>query len=145
MGTWSGQPFGNDVAADWAWDLDGAGGWEVVLEALSAVLDEDPESVDADVATVAVAAAEVVARQRGRATQSDSYTERVAAFVGRVPAPPAEISSVALRALDIAAAPNGELGELWAESGDDEGPEAIELLREALSLPPLVAGPGPHQ
>jgi len=24
MGTWSAQPFGNDTAADWAYDLDGA-------------------------------------------------------------------------------------------------------------------------
>lgn len=139
MGTWSGQPFGNDAAADWAWELDGSDGWDAVLEALQAVLDTAPASVDADAATVAIAAAEVVAHQRGRPTQSDSYTESISSFVDRVPAPPAEVASIALRALDVATVPDGELAELWADAGADEWTEANQRIREALSLPPLVA------
>lgn len=133
MGAWSGEPFGNDTAADWAWELDDASDWEVVLAALTEILDEEPANLDADVASIAIAAAEVVAHQAGRPTQSDAYTESVTAFVRRAPKPPVEITAVALKALDIAASPEGELAELWADEGDDEWVTATARVRQALS------------
>ena len=139
MGAWSGAPFGNDSAADWAWELDGADSWEVVADALSAIVDEGPGSVDGDAASIAVAAAEVVAHQIGRPTQSDSYTESVDAFVRRAPKPPAGIVALALTALNIASSPEGELAELWAEAGDDEWATATSRVRDALADFPVEA------
>jgi hypothetical protein len=136
MGTWSAEPFGNDTAADWGWELDDRTDWEIVMDALNAVLDEeDPADVDADSAVIAIAAAEAVAHHRGWPTQSDPYTESVAGFVCRAHQPPADAAEVALKALDVAANPSGELAELWAEGDPDEWTSAIERLREALSQP----------
>jgi Domain of unknown function (DUF4259) len=133
MGTWSGEPFGNDTAADWALELDDAEDWGIVLNALTAVLDEDPATVDAEGATIAIAAAEVAAHQLGCPTQSDTYTESVSAFVARAPEPAAEIVAIALKALDVATAGVGELAEVWAEGGAGEWAAANRQIREALS------------
>jgi Domain of unknown function (DUF4259) len=133
MGTWSGEPFGNDTAADWAWELDGEADWDIVLNTLTTVLDKDPATVDAELATIVIAAAEVAAHQLGRATQSDAYTESVSAFVARAPEPPAGIVAVALEALDVATAPEGELAETWAEGDPGEWAAANRKIREALS------------
>jgi hypothetical protein len=120
MGARSAEPFGNDPAADWARELDEAENWDLVLDALTGVLGVEPATIDADVATVAIAAAEVVAHARGRPTQSDAYTESVTAFVERLPNPPSGIVPLALSALESAASPKGELAELWSDSGSDE-------------------------
>ena len=133
MGTWSAEPFGNDDAADWAWELDDATDWSVVLDALTDVLEDEPANVDADSATLVIAAAEVLAHHAGAPTQSDAYTESVEAFVKRAPEPPADINDVALRALDIAASPDGELAQLWAEGGGDEWEAAVSRVRAVLS------------
>ena len=133
MGAWSAEPFGNDTAADWAWELDDAESWDVVIDALTVLLDEEPATIDADVAAVAIAAAEVVAHASGRPTQSDAYTESVTAFVERVPNPPFGIVPVALSALEIAASPEGELAELSTEEGADAWSAAVVRLRESLS------------
>lgn len=60
MGAWGSEPFDNDTAADWAWELDDSSDWEVVRSALSEAL-EPGDFMDADVATRAIAAASVVA------------------------------------------------------------------------------------
>ena len=133
MGAWSAEPFGNDTAADWAWELDEAENWDLVLDALTGVLEEEPASIDADVASVAIAAAEVVAHASGAPTQSDVYTESVTAFVERLPNPPQGIVPVALSALEIAASPQGELAELWSDGGSEEWAAAIARVRESLS------------
>ncbi len=132
MGTWSAQPFGNDDAADWAAELDDADDWDVVRTVLEEAASADGDELDADEASVAIAAAEVVARGLGRPTQSDAHTESAAAFVERVGAPPAELRALALRAIDVAADPAGELTELW-EDGDPAGwAGLLDRLREAL-------------
>ena len=133
MGAWSAEPFGNDTAADWAWELDEAENWDLVLDALTGVLEEEPATIDADVASVVIAAAEVVAHANGRPTQSDVYTESVAAFVERLPHPPHGIVPVALSALEIASSPHGELAELWSDDGSEEWATAITRVRESLS------------
>ena len=115
MGTWSGEPFGNDVAADFAWELDDQKRWNVVRDALrEALRSKDP--LDADTAAIAIAAAEVVAHGLGRPTQSDVYTESVEGFVGRARKPSGRLVRDAERAVTVAASPDGELAELWAES-----------------------------
>jgi hypothetical protein len=117
------------------WELDEPETWDLVLDALTVVLGEEPATVDADVANVAIAAAEVVAHATGRPTQSDVYTERVTAFVERLPDPPLGIGPVALTALEIAASPEGELAEVWRDGGSDEWTAAVARVREPVRRP----------
>lgn len=127
---WSEEPFGNDTAGDWAWELDDATDWLPVERAFTDVL--GIAEVDGDSASIAIAAAEVVAHGLGRPTQDDSYTESVSEFIGRVATPPtSELRELALRALAAASGPGSELTELWS---DDPGEwnAANKRLRLAL-------------
>jgi hypothetical protein len=134
MGAWSVEPFGNDSAADWAWELDNAADWTPVHEVLASVIGEDPEDIDDDTSTIVIAAAEAVAHGLGRPTQSDVYTESVQTFVKRVPAPPADLATTAVQALDVAASPRGDLAELWADSdSQQEWVDAVAQVRAALA------------
>ena len=78
MGTWSGEPFGNDVAADFAWELDEQKRWNVVRDALREAL-RSKELLDADTACIAIAAAEVVAHGLGRPTPTPRALKRLSA------------------------------------------------------------------
>src|SRR5688572_21746098 len=100
MGTWSGEPFGNDVAADFAWELDEQKRWNVVKDALREAL-ASREPLDADTASIAIAAAEVVAHGIGRPTQSDAYTESVESFVRRARKPSGRLVRAAERAVSV--------------------------------------------
>ena len=130
MSAWSGEPFGNDEASDWAWELDDAEDWEVVRVVLLDALESD-QPLDADVATLAIAGAETVAHGLGRGTQHDSYTEPVIAFTGRVGPPPAEVAQLAVGALAVATDPAGDLARLW-EDDSAEWQSATSQLEAAL-------------
>lgn len=129
MGTWSGEPFGNDGAADWSYVLDDAGDWGPVRAALREAIDGP---LDADVAETAIAAAEVVAHGLARPTQDDAYTASVTAFVGRVGAPPGDLVALAIAALDTATGPDSELLDLWTDADPTEWYEANARLDAAL-------------
>lgn len=128
MGTWSGEPFGNDTAADWAWELEDADSWEIVRSALTAVVDGD--DFDEEDATLAVAAAEVVAHGLGRPTQEDAYTEEVIAFAKRMVPPSADLVALAQRALVAATATSSPLAELW--DGEQDWAQTNGLIAAAL-------------
>ena len=132
MDTWSGEPIGNDVAADFAWELDEEKRWNVVKNALREAL-RIKEPLDADTACIAIAAAEVVAHGLGRPTQSDAYTESVEGFVARARKPSNRLVKAAERALAIATSPDGELAELWAEGDAHEWHDANARLVSALA------------
>jgi cobalamin biosynthesis protein CobT len=131
MGTWSGEPFGNDSAADWAWELDDSSDWEVVRGALEEVLDTGG-AIDADDAIIAIAAAEVVARGLGRPSEQDADNESVDGFISRAPKPGNDLVDLALRSLEAASGPNSELTELWTDSDASEWIDANSKLRTAL-------------
>ena len=131
MGAWSGEPFGNDTAADFAWELDESADWSPVSAALDDVLTEGGW-LDADLASIGIAAAEVVARALGRPTQSDAYTEGVGGYVSRVGAPPADLVDKAERVLRAAQTPGSELRQLWDESDPTEWLTANARIGEAL-------------
>jgi hypothetical protein len=133
MGTWSGEPFGNDTAADWVWELDDVSDWGIPRDALEAAIGAK-EPLDSDAAAIAIAAAEVVAAGLGRATQTDAYTESVQAFVSRSPQPPADLPAVALAALAAATNPSTELYELWNEADPAEWLAANESIKAALTV-----------
>ncbi|MFD0789674.1 DUF4259 domain-containing protein [Microbacterium insulae] len=132
MGTWSGEPFGNDAAADFAWELDEQKRWNVVRGALREAL-RSTEPLDADTAAIAIAAAEVVAHGLGRPTQSDAYTESVEGFVSRARKPSGRLVRDAERAVAVASSSDGELAELWAEGDAQEWHDANARLVSALT------------
>lgn len=120
MGAWSHQPFGNDTAGDWAYGLVEADDLSIVESAIDAVLNCGSNYVDADVASEAVAAVEVLAKLLGRGTQSDTYTAEVDAWVkSRQLVPSSALLQKAQAALARILSDNSELAELW-EDGDAE-------------------------
>ncbi len=134
MGTWSHEPFGNDTAIDWAYELQDTKDFLLVEQAIERVLDSGPEYLDADLAVEAVAAAEIIAKALGRGTQSDAYTEEVDGWLNSVSAVPTlTLRSNAHQALSRILGPNSELKELWEESEDLERWESsIRLLQSAI-------------
>lgn len=133
MGTWSEEPFGNDTAADWALELDGAESWNFVEEALrNGLLDADPSESELE---IAVAATETVAHGLGRPTQDDVYTESVAAFAARVGAPPETTIELAKRALTALAKDSSPIAELWASKSDiEEWRDALRVIHIAIDV-----------
>jgi hypothetical protein len=132
MGAWSVEPFGNDVAADWAGELEEESDWRVIDDALADALDTGGD-IDHDTAIIAVAAAEVVAHGVGRATQQDAYTEEVDSFIARAGRPTEDTVALAIAAVAAACGSSSELAAEWAGAGDPGWGEAIDQLRAALS------------
>ena len=143
MGAWGAGPFENDAALDWAWDLEETG-WKAVRDALSAVTVAG--SIEADEASCALAAAEVVAASLGN--PMTGLPETVSTWVTQHGSDVA--ADVAHAACDgvVRVATDSELRALWDESGEAEewrdavvnvqlrlasaiGEEAAELFRDA--------------
>ena len=134
MGTWSHEPFGNDTANDWAYDLEEARDLSHVEAALDKVLEIGDDYLEARDAEEAIAAVEVLAKLLGRGTQSDAYTEKVDAWVDEVkltPTPALRIKAKqVLRRVD---SDNSEILELWQEGEDaDEWRKSLAQLHSAL-------------
>lgn len=134
MGTWSHQPFGNDAANDWAYDLEKQTDFSLVAQAIQDVLDNGADYLDSDLAVEAVAASEVLAKAVGRGTQSDAYTKKVDAWLASVAAKPTpDLLSKAHQALTRILGPDSELRELWEESDDFSAWESsIKALQAAV-------------
>jgi hypothetical protein len=134
MGTWSHEPFGNDTASDWAYDLVKQKDLSLVEKAIQNVLDNGTDYLDFDSAVEAVAAVEVLARALGRGTQTDASTDEVDAWLKSVAAVPSpDLLSKARDALARILAQDSELRELWAESDEFEDWESsIMALQSAV-------------
>jgi len=119
MGAWSHEAFGNDDAGDWIAQLEERKDLGLVESTLDAVLAIGDDYLEAPEASEAIAAAEVVARLRGRPGSADAAAEAVDAWVERVKlqVPPA-LTAKARRALDRILTEPSELMELWDESED---------------------------
>ena len=121
MGAWSHEPFGNDTANDWAYELEETQDWSLVEAAFNTVLAPDANYIESDQGSEAVAAAEVLAQALGKGTQSDAYTEKVETWLKSVDAaPPDELRAKAKAALEKVLSDDSELKELWVESGEPE-------------------------
>src|SRR5437773_1554045 len=89
MGTWDEGSFGNDTACDWSYGLEKVNDLRYVETTLDKVLAYGAgEMVTADAAECAVAAAEVIARLKGRWGEEDSYPETTDAWVRSHPVRP---------------------------------------------------------
>ena len=133
MGAWSHEPFGNDDANDWAYDLEEIQDLSLVEQALDQVLGAEGY-LEAPEGSNAVAAVEVLAKLLGKGTQSDAYTEKIDEWVKSVSIKPSmELLDKAKRALVRVASENSELKELWEESESYEWSASIKALQAAIS------------
>ena len=121
MGTWSHEPFGNDTANDWAYELEDTTDFSVIDATLQTALDEGQEDLDAELAMEAIAAIEVLAKSLGHGTQTDVYTDKVDEWVDRISLKPsADLLQKAEQVLALVASDHSELKELWQESEEYE-------------------------
>ena len=133
MGAWSHQPFGNDDACDWAYELEDVTDFSVIEETFDHALDEEHEYLEAPDGSEIVAAAETLAKLLGKGTQTDSYTEAVDAWVKSISIKPsADLPHKAQRALTRVIGSDSELAELWAEGGDEEWKASVQALKAVL-------------
>lgn len=77
MGSWGEGAFDNDAATDWSFKLEASPDLSVVEQALAAVNDNGEGIILEETGSVAVAAAEVVARLRGKPGLENAYTAAV--------------------------------------------------------------------
>ena len=126
MGAWGTGAFDNDVALDWAWELEDGG-----ITAIESALDEAVRSSDLSAPTdvEAIAAAEVVAAAIGRPLPE--LSEEIAALVrhvepGVTPEHTARARTAVERVLNAS-----ELAELWAET--DEAEEWRGLVEDLIT------------
>jgi hypothetical protein len=139
MGTWSSDPFGNDAACDWKYDVEQSTGLQLIEESLDAVLSSEDESLDSTDAELGIAAAETIARLRGYFYLRDAYTESLDKWVERQTCEvPQDLVDSAIRVVDRVLTEPSDLLELWTESGDpEEWIAQMEALKERLRQPPV--------
>jgi hypothetical protein len=132
MGAWDATSFGNDTANDWAYDLEGCDDLSHIETTLQHVMDVGDDYLDADMASEAVAAAEVLAWLSGKPIPVNSYTEKIAEWVSSHPTKPSAATiQMALSVLDRIQREQSELAELW--EGDPEWTDSMTDLRNRLS------------
>lgn len=134
MGAWSHEPFGNDSACDWSYELLESSDLSYVESALDKALAVGGAYLEAPDAEEAIAAIEVLAKLRGKGTQSDAYTEDIDEWVRRLGvSPPAPLLHKAQNVLKRIIASESELLELWQESEElAQWRASIERLSAAI-------------
>ena len=136
MGAWSHEPFGNDTACDWAYELEESEGYVVIEDAFNQIIEMSTEEyIDADIGCVAHAAAEVLAKSFGRGVEEEDIPEAVEKWLeqNKNKTNPALIPK-AIRALKLLTGESSELNELWQESDYyTEWTSNIDELKEILS------------
>ncbi|WP_010115942.1 DUF4259 domain-containing protein [Acinetobacter sp. P8-3-8] len=136
MGAWSHEPFGNDTACDWAYELEESEGYVAIEDAFNQIIEMSTEEyIDADIGCVAHAAAEVLAKSFGRGVEEEDIPEAVEKWLeqNKNKTNPALIPK-AIRALKLLTSENSELNELWQESDYyTEWTSNIDELKEILS------------
>ena len=119
MGSWANDPFGNDTACDWKYGLDDVDDLSLIEETIQRVLETGEEYLEAPTAEEAIAAADTIARLRGKFYVRNAYTESVDDWVEKHKlTPPRELITAATGAIDRILRCPSELLELWE---DDAG------------------------
>ncbi len=134
MGAWGIGPFDNDDAADFSGDFDDASQVdrpELIRDALQNAVGVC-DYLDVDVATIAIAAAAIVAAQLPGGERVDTaYGPKSLSDEGG--AMLADFAPLAVQALDRVVDEDSEWRELWHEGSDaDEALEVIAGLRARL-------------
>ena len=135
VGAWSHEPFGNDTACDWSYGLLETEDLSSIESALDAVLDNDEDYLDADLASEAIAAIEVLAKLQGKGTQIDSYTHEIDQWVKQHPQQPSlSLLSKAKKVVERIQSEDSELLELWEEAEESDAWKAsLQQLAAAIS------------
>jgi hypothetical protein len=121
MGAWDCDPFGNDTACDWAYDVEETEDLSFISETLGKIHAAGNDYLEAPDAEEAIAAADTLARLRGKFYVRNSYTESLDQWVANHPiTPPKEMLDSAIRAIDRILKEPSEILELWSESGKFE-------------------------
>jgi hypothetical protein len=127
MGAWGAGPFDNDDAMDWTYTLEAATDDEPIRQALAARSMDSPE---ATVASVAIAAADVVAAGLGRS--GGSVPQPVLDWIAGHPSIAWQAHVAPALAVLAQIGTDSELAELWAEADDSEWREGLDDLRSHL-------------
>lgn len=136
MGSWSHEPFGNDTACDWSYDLEESEDLAFIEQTLDKVIATGSDYLEAPDAEEAIAAIEVIAKLLGRGTQTDSYTEAVDQWVSCMPhKPDSALLQKARSTLDRILSSESELLDLWKDS-DSFGEWDASMKRLKVSLTP---------
>ena len=136
MGAWSHEPFGNDTAGDWVYDLEDAVGLDFLEQSLDNALgeDEDDGYLEAPEAEEALAAVEVLIHLVGKGAGFEKLPEAVATWVAACTEKPSQaLIQKALTALARIGSEDSELCELWEDSEDfDAWKKALDARTQAL-------------
>jgi Domain of unknown function (DUF4259) len=125
MGAWGAGVFENDTALDWLDALERTGA-AAVNAALRSLPDAAAGYVDADQASDALAAAEIVAASRGHPA-AELPGEAADWVQAHGPSVPYDLTEVAVDAV-ARIRTDSELRDLWEESGADEWYAALDDL-----------------
>ncbi|MBD1872581.1 DUF4259 domain-containing protein [Nodosilinea sp. FACHB-131] len=133
MGTWSVDAFGNDDAADWAFELAESNDLSLVEAAIDGALAES-DYLEAPDAAIALAAIEVIARLNGNWGDRNAYSEPADAWIAQVNVQlNPELLVRARAAINRILSEDSEMLELWQDSGDHEAwLGSVENLRSRL-------------
>jgi len=132
MGAWGVGTFENDTACDYAFEVAETSNLSKLESTLDHALASDKAYLEAPRAEEALAAADIIARLRGRFGARDAYTEKIDEWVGRVGLSPSdELVEKARRCVTRVMTQPSELLDLWTESDEFSSwrSSAEELLR----------------
>ncbi len=134
MGAWDTDPFGNDTACDWAYSLEESEDFDLIEEALSKIEAAGDEYIEAPEAEEAIAAADTLARLKGKAYVKNSHTEAVDEWVAEQQLTvPEDMIELAILAIERIQSEPSELLEQWEESDDfDAWKKHLENLKKRL-------------
>jgi hypothetical protein len=137
MGAWGVGTFENDHACDFAADIADCSNLKKIESAFDKVLKVGTGYLEAPDAEEALAAADIVARLRGKFGQRDAYTEKIDKWAesNKVKlAPPDALVEKARKAVARVTTAPSELVELWDESDDaNSWKAAVNELLQRLS------------
>lgn len=133
MGAWGIGSFENDDALDFLAYIAESGDLSMTREAFDRVL-ASTEYLEADDASQAIAAAEIVAAALGRPTPAAQGEEELSSWLERAhPTVDADLAARARDALSRILGDNSELRELWEEEEEcSDWQAAVVALRQRL-------------
>ena len=121
MGSWNTDPFGNDTACDWKYQLEETDDLSLIESTLQRIHDTGSEYLGAPDAEEAIAAADALARLKGHFYVRNPYTESLDQWIEKHPInPPAELVESAVKAMDRVLTEPSEILEFWQESEEFE-------------------------
>jgi len=134
LGAWGTGIFDNDTAADFGHTIADGGGIRAIEDALDTVLASGGEYLEASAAEEALAAADAIARMKGKGAGPNAYSEALDAWIQtNRPSASDALLTKAHSAVERVLSEPSELVEVWQES--DEFPawkSSVETLLRQL-------------